>query len=459
MESKLSKAINKINDFLITEKFMAAVFVLAAVFILTRQIVIGTLVFIVFTALVLIFCSDVIATTLPFMILSCFAAKNSHAFENFKGYWWLSLLMIAALVFHFAAFVKKEDFSFGRSFWPLLAVSVAVTLGGTGIITAPEYFSGVSVYNTIGLGFGMLFSYILLNALIKPSDKYVFSERFTNIMVITAVFACFMIVHHYIINIASFIDKPQILQFQWRNNISTMLMITMPFVFKKATKRTSYIFFAFFIILCLLLAGSRGGMLFGLIEFVICCITVLAVDRKHTKRYLAIYLTALACVVIATPALLVFVRVTLERFISFDQNEIRIGLFSRAIEDFRANPMFGRGLGYMGNRDIHKSAEFALCWYHSSPFQVIGSFGVMGIFAYIFIFVNRVYIFIKTRKNFFSITLFLSYIGLELMSLVNPGIFIPVPYLFIVTMMFVIMDKIKLQSDIDEYREMKKIKN
>ena len=41
----------------------------------------------------------------------------------------------------------------------------------------------------------------------------------------------------------------------------------------------------------------------------------------------------------------------------------------------------------------------------------------------------------------FNMTVFLSYISLELMSLVNPGIFSPIPYLLIVTMFFAIVER------------------
>ena len=49
----------------------------------------------------------------------------------------------------------------------------------------------------------------------------------------------------------------------------------------------------------------------------------------------------------------------------------------------------------------------------------------------------------------FNITVFISYAGLEMMSLVNPGIFCPLPYLFLITMFFVIVEK----CDTGEYQE------
>jgi hypothetical protein len=43
--------------------------------------------------------------------------------------------------------------------------------------------------------------------------------------------------------------------------------------------------------------------------------------------------------------------------------------------------------------------------------------------------------------------MFISYIGLELMSLVNPGIFAPFPYLFLITLYFVMMERCNNDAD------------
>ncbi|NCC86282.1 MAG: O-antigen ligase domain-containing protein [Clostridia bacterium] len=455
MKEKSTVILERFRSFLMSEYFMAISFVIAAIIVLTRQEIYGAIGFILIIAALLIICDDVIVTTLPFLLLSCFASKCKGSFDIFIGFWWVAIIIIFSVVFHFVFYRKQKDYSMGKSFWAIFVVSIAVTLGGAGIITAKEYFAGVSLYNIAGLGFGMLLAYFLMNASFKPSDKYMFSDRFSKIMVATAVFCCFMIVHHYIMYIDSFFANPRILQFQWRNNISTMLMLAMPFVFYMAAKKTRYLLFGIFIYGCLLLTGSRGGMLFGGIEFGICVITLLIVDKKKRKLNITIFAVIILIALISMPDLKGLLSKTLERFVSFKENKIRLGLYTRAVEDFKSNPITGRGIGYMGNRDIHKSVEFALCWYHSTPFQIIGSFGVIGIVAYLFQYITRIKIFIQNRKNFFNITIFISYIGVELMSLVNPGVFSAIPYLLIVTMFFVIIDKCNVQGDVDEYIELR----
>lgn len=448
-------ALEKLRNFFMSEIFMAVVCIMAALVTITKQEIYGAVIFVLIISFLLVICDDVIVTTLPFLLLSCFAAKCKNSFDIFIGFWWIVFIIVPALVFHFVYYRDKKAYSMGKSFWAIFMVSIAVTLGGIGKISPQEYFAGVSISNILGLGFGMLLAYFLMNGSFKPSDKYLFSDRFAKIMLVTAIFGCFMILHHYIINLETFLARPRILQFQWRNNLSTMLMLAMPFVFYMSVKRTSYLVLGFIVYGCILLSGSRGGMLFGGIELLICIVTLIVVDKRKRKINLVILAGIMIACVFAMSDAVFLLSKTFERFQSKGENRIRYGLYKRAIEDFKSNPITGRGIGYMGNRDIHKSAKFALCWYHSSVFQIIGSFGIIGIVAYVNQYINRLKIFLQNRKNFFNITVFISYIGIELMSLVNPGVFSPVPYLLIVTMYFIIIDNCNTQEDMDAYDRLK----
>ena len=61
--------------------------------------------------------------------------------------------------------------------------------------------------------------------------------------------------------------------------------------------------------------------------------------------------------------------------------------------------------------------------------------------AYTYQFIARIRFYVR-RRNVANAFIFITYIGIELMSLVNPGLFSPVPYLMMATIMFVVMDKI-----------------
>jgi uncharacterized membrane protein YobD (UPF0266 family) len=64
----------------------------------------------------------------------------------------------------------------------------------------------------------------------------------------------------------------------------------------------------------------------------------------------------------------------------------------------------------------------------------------VGIVAYAYQFIKRNML-IWRKATLFNMTIFLSYVSLEMMSLVNPGVFCPVPYLLFVTLFMVVVEK------------------
>ena len=185
---------------------------------------------------------------------------------------------------------------------------------------------------------------------------------------------------------------------------------------------------------------GRGGMLFGTIEFIICIVTIIFVDKQSRRKNL---IAMFAMILIATVFLLSasdLIAVYLQKM-NVDSGEVRWKLYKDAWENFKHHPIFGVGLCYSGNQAatwVPKTG--AINWYQNSVLQVLASFGIVGAIAYAFQFYCRVKVLLRCHTKF-NYTVFLSYLGLGLMSLVNPGLFSPIPYLFILTMMFVIVEK------------------
>ena len=391
----------------------------------------------------LILCDDIIATLAPALIGCSIAIQCYNSFDFFIRFVWLAPVPVIAFLFHFL--VYREKFDPGKTWKGILAVSVAVTLGGLGKITAPEYFSGSAVYHTLGLGFGMLLTYFIMNSHYKPtSPHYVLRFHFSHIMTFVGCFCVFMIIYHYAMNWNTFISTLTPLDFQWRNNVSTILMLTMPFAFFLSTKKYPYIFLGILQFAAILFTGSRGGALGAAAELALCLFSVVYTDARNRKKTLT--MIAVAVVTVILLSIKYFESFFIPVILRVESVNVRAGLMARAIEDFKSNILFGRGLGYMGNSDVHDPAKFALCWYHSAPFQVIGSFGLLGVFAFSYQFINRMKVVWK-RTTHFNITLFISYAGLFLMSLVNPGEFCPLPYGLMATLLFIICDKNNIAAE------------
>lgn len=457
LESDFNK---KLRKFFISEKFMILMFILAAIITTFHLEVAGVIIFIFIISALLILCEDLLVTTLPFLLVAVTSIKCHDSFNIFIHYVGFAAVAIVALVFHFIYYKKK--IVLGKALYPMIAASISVTLGGVGFLSLKEYFNLTSFYYVFGLGFGMVLIYIILCTYLNQERDYLVKEKFTDIMIYMGLFAVFMMLEFYIVNIPQVLETKGILYMQWRNNISTLLMLAMPFAAFKAIKKPSYIFLALIYYICMLLAGSRGGLIFGGIELVMTISILIGIDRRHRWTYIAIATGIALSVAFYFQDFYGFFSETINRLImglmgiSSGDKEVRLKLFARAFDDFNANPIFGTGLAYMGNRDVHPSKEFALCWYHCEPLQIMASLGTLGIVTFAIQIMWRFYLFLK-KKTVFNITILVSYIGLEMMSLVNPGIFCPVPFLFMITMYMAIVEMINktdttkdLASDIDD---------
>ena len=208
----------------------------------------------------------------------------------------------------------------------------------------------------------------------------------------------------------------------------------------------------------LVFSGSNGGLLMGTVELIILLVAYTVWAGKGRKAWVSrgICISILAvggiAAVMLLPKLLEKMGVTDLRNTGVSEilhavwdklitsNNARMDLLKRMLSDFKHNPIFGVGIGYTGNSDIYSPVKGAMNWYHMWFAQVIGGLGIVGILAYGYQLVDRVRIFFANR-NSIHMTCFLSYVGLFLMSQVNPGEFCPVPYAMLAVTYFVMMEK------------------
>jgi hypothetical protein len=116
-------------------------------------------------------------------------------------------------------------------------------------------------------------------------------------------------------------------------------------------------------------------------------------------------------------------------------DESRGGMANLAVKNFLHYPLFGTGIGYGGTEDFYTPRTGAMHFVHSAPFQIIGSLGLAGILAYGYMFFSRIRL-LQEGKTDFHFTIFLCTIGLYMMSLVNPGIFIPLLFMLQLTLYY-----------------------
>lgn len=450
---KIQTVLKKARAFLLSTEWMALLFCAAGVFSTLTEFfpgeridIHGTFVFGFITVICLMISDDVMAGLAPFMATVLVAIKCYDSFDVFMEYKPLAVPIIAGLLFHFIVYRKKVIIG-GTLFWPSVFVSAAIMLGGIGFITGEEYFAGTSLYHMIGLGAGMLLLYIFFYSKITVRREYSLIDMLTKIMVFAGAFASFTVITYYLINLNKVLDTRALLFMQWRNNLSTILMLCMPFAFFMANKRPYAVVLGFVFWFAILLTGSRGGLVFGSVELVMSIVMYMLYDKRRRAAYVIICVCFVFAFMAFSRQFVSFFGSTIDRlfkaindFMIGEESETRISHYARGINDFLNHPIFGTGLGYMGNHDVYASKKGAVCWYHCEPIQVAASFGTIGIAAFVYQFIRR-NVLLWRKATLFNMTVFISYMSLEMMSLVNPGIFCPLPYLLLVTMFFVIVEK------------------
>ena len=434
---KINPIFEKLSKFTVTGYYSLLLFAVAGVFIFTGKEVIGTYILAMIVASTIIFSEDLLPALEGILVICCFAIRCKNSAPEFFSMWYLGIPTVVFVILRLILY--KPNFR-SHSFTPgMLAVSAAILLGGAGIIYWKTYFSPTSLFYMFSLGIGMVILISFVSPCLRADRGYDFADRFARIHMTVIFTLALALFQEYISRFDEFSQKFSVLPFQWRNNAATILMMCMPFAFYLAAKKYAWTFAGLLDYIAILFTGSRGGLIFGTIEIAICLVLMLVIDRKHKKYNIILICSLAAGVILASGILFEMISYTIQRMLDPDENSIRLKLIERGIGDFKASPVVGRGLAYMGNRDIHHSAKHTLCWYHCSIVQVFASMGIIGVAAYSFLNYQRIRCLIK-NLSFFSVILFTAFIGLEMMSLVNPGIFAPFPYLMLATIYFAVME-------------------
>ena len=410
----------------------------------------GALAFAGAICLILVFCDDIMAAALPLLLLCVFVTNCYDSADTFLRFVWIALPVVASVVFHFVYF--RQRLVIGRSFWGLVAVSVAITLSGVGVIPASDYFSAASLYYIVFLGIGMVGLYLLLKSQLSAKRSYDVKEKGVAILYIMGLLSAFVVLYH-IIPLISFTDGVLTFTdtFQASNNLSTMLMFALPCPFYFATKNKAHFLAALLMSASMFISGSRAGMIFSVVELLLCIVVSAIFDKKNRIFYICVVAVTAAAVAIAYAFFhetVMGVAETLGLYPVIDEDEARVKLIDRAFELFGKYPVTGHGLTYRGNFDLYSPKKGAMGWYHMMIPQVVASMGCVGILAYLYQGFEHLRTFVRSlrvakgdaRERALLVTLFMSYVGVLMMSQVNPGLFCPIPYGLLATVIFALMD-------------------
>lgn len=301
--------------------------------------VIGIIVFVTLTSAALILSDNPIAALAPCLTACTIVFKWFLVSSKFIPYIPLLAIPVAAMILR--CFMEHIKFRPGSTFLGLIAVSIAVILGGYGSITKEEYLTPWNLYYVLALGLGMVAFYILCKKMI-PEDRYEESKHlFLVILYGLSIFCCFLVIHIFVVNLQEILytgkipneleDNPL------RNLVSSMMVITMPSIFYFAKKNNWHIISAIMVVTCCFMTGSRGGLILGGVQFFFGMLFLLITKKKCRAVNLTIVFLLFSVFLL-----------NINRFLSFyadrisggfiHKDEKRIQLIVRGLEDFTSAP-------------------------------------------------------------------------------------------------------------------------
>ena len=432
-----------LRRFWLSPVFFALLLLMGCTFTTFSLEVAGAMTLVWIILVILVTSDDAFAALVPFLLLTVLVSACYDGYALFIPYLPMVAPALLALFFHFV--VYRGRYSIGNSFAPLIAVSVAVTLGGVGCLSPHEYFTPAALFYVAGLGFGMVGVYLLLRSALSRQRDYDVRRLLLTALYLVGLYATFFTLLFYAERLVWMKDDLEIfghlrlISIDNRNVYATYLLLALPAPFYHAAKgKGLHLIPALLFLAALLLTGSRGGMIMGIALFGLCFLYLLRRDKKHLARNLMLLVLLAVGALAAGGFLLKFYSFRFEGgFIKGDEPRVR--LLMRSVSDFLHHPIFGVGLGYTGNADIYDPKTFAMNWYHMMIPQIVAGLGLVGTFAYAFLFWRRAGL-MHHHSDALSRALALSYVGLFLMSQVNPGEFCPLPYEMIAVMIFLLLE-------------------
>ncbi len=364
-------------------------------------------------------------------------------------------LLVGIIPFFIAFFYniikQKKRFRWHPMFLPMIAISIAVSIGGMFYISPKDHFDISNLYYIVFLGVGMVLVCGVIFTLWDGENYQTLQNEFTRAISHSGIFVAFVMLLYYLLNLVEFTKTHQIVEElahnPFRNVAVSYYILTLPFIFYRSRKQPMYLLGGLFVFMACLISGSRMGLLFGCAEFFICILYFIATSKKRRLLYSAILAAVLVGVAVMADDILLFYLGRNEFGEGFFRsNESRIELMRRSIDDFFKNPIFGTGFGYRGNEDCYLPRFLEMHWYHNFICQIVGSLGIMGVLAYAYQYYVRLSMLFK-RPSSFGWIVCLMYIGILMVSLTDTGLFTPFPTVLLLNCAFMLISKQQMAQE------------
>ena len=413
----------------------------SALCLFTGQELFGMLALVAFATYLQFTCSELLANLLPIVLFILLGTKYYDNIAALLPIWWILPPFFASLLYNFLHWpVRIRKCACFKS---LLAVSAAGLLGGVGVISAKEYFSFNGFMYAFGLGLGMLALAVMYSTNMARAHGYSVADRFCRILYCVGLFTGLVVVNYYLTHFAEFLSSETILYIHFRNYLTTMLVLALPIPFRYVKNSRVHAPAIAFMYAALLLTGSRSALVFGTVILFASAFLTLSESKKLGGKslwLLAAFAVAAAVVILALGQTVLNSRLVDGKL--FPVTDSRILFLKQSVLDFLSSPINGIGLANMKNSQIFLGVGGSMVWYHNYFAQIIGSMGLIGVIAYGWLLRDR-FQYLKTLHLSGETMLVLSYLGILMVSMTNPGEFCPLPNELLVVLLFDVAETVR----------------
>ena len=411
---------------------MTQVVVAASAFCL-NSVPLAIIFFSLYIAALFVLSDDITPVILPFCLLSAsLMGQYGSKPADYFAYIPLVVLIVIAAVLHFVFYPPL--FVRGKMLLPSLAVAAALMLGGAFSIGAEEYFAPVTLYYTLTLGIGVFVACLVVYSYTRPQGSLAASV--SSQMNYFTLAAAIMLVS----SISPYLARGEYSwYFSWKNTLTTFLLLSSPFAFYVAAKEEfgvkAWAHFALGLAGygAAILSFSRGGMLFGSIAVIVCATVCLVYCERRNRKVFAIFFAIAAIGAMSFAAASGLIQTVIDKM-KVSSSEARVKLWKEAVANFIKNPLFGAGVGFRGQHFNPQTGN--MYWYHSTPFQIIGTAGLIGVAAYAYCYAVRFRILFPAKRLYF-VFFAIAFLGYEAYQLVDASDFVPIPFAMLLAHLFI----------------------
>ena len=402
--------------------------------------------FILWCLFILVMEKSFLSLFLPVVLLCGFAIRTSGQSTMLLQHLWLAVPVVAFILLHFVIHLRQVRR--GRLFFAQCAVTVSLLLGGAFSISFADYFSPGSLYFVMLLGFGMLLFYFWFINGVSSNKYYDCREKLMECLYFLGIFCAFSILDQSVRGAISGNSLSALINsyYVWSNDICELMLFAIPAPFYFARRHYGHAFVGIFFFFAMIPTRSASALFAGGV-LLLFCLLYLFVFRKDRRRLTGGVIALFALLALGGAFALARREGGLLAWFYAEENG-RLDLIREAWHNFLRSPIFGVGLGAPGEAEV---TFMAINWTHNFVFQILGGLGILGVLAYGYQMYLRARL-IFVRPDPLRMACGLSYLGILLISMFQPGVFCPMPYETMAVMIFAVLEV----AEREETQKMKK---